>query len=99
MHLQLFRDSWKTVKQICTLTDASYISIILSFFMNHQEHVHRLKGLLDKLPLSGLKLKPSKCDLFFTKLHYLGYVVSQSRIEADPKKIAAIADLPIPNCN
>ena len=51
--------------------------------------------MLEKLALAGLKLKPSNCEIFHTKLHYIGHVVSQRGIEADPKKIAAIVDWPI----
>ena len=34
---------------------------------------------------AGLKLKPSKCELFKKKITYLGHVVSGKGIEVDPK--------------
>ena len=52
--------------------------------------------MLAKVPLTDLKLKLSKCKLYYTNLHCLGHVVSQSGIEADLKKIAAIINWHIP---
>ena len=52
--------------------------------------------MFEKLALAGLKLKPSKCELFHIKVHYLGHAVYQSGIESDPKNIGAIADWTIP---
>ena len=44
----------------------------------------------------GLKLQPSKCELFKTSLLYLGHVVSEDGIRTDPKKIGAVLQWPIP---
>ena len=35
---------------------------------------------------AGLKLKPSKCEFFRTRISYLGHVVSKDGIETDPKR-------------
>ena len=43
-----------------------------------------------------LKLKPSKCELFWQELTYLGHVVSKQGIQTDPKKVEAIHKWPIP---
>ena len=44
----------------------------------------------------GLKLKPSKCELFRQELSYLGHVVSKDDIQTDPKKVEAIHKWPMP---
>ena len=44
----------------------------------------------------GLKLKPSKCELFKTSLLYLGHIVSEDGIRTDPKKIKDILQWPVP---
>ena len=62
--------------------------MILSFFQTSS-------GTLPEIERSFWKA--GKGVLFHTKLHYLGHVVSQSGIEADPRLIAAIADWLIPN--
>ena len=43
-----------------------------------------------------MKLKPSKCEFFKRRIHYLGYIVSENGIETDPKKIEAIVSWPGP---
>ena len=45
----------------------------------------------------GLKLKPSKCEFFKTKVNYLGHVVSHTGVETDPDKISALASWPEPD--
>ena len=46
---------------------------------------------------AGLKLKPSKCEFFKKRIHYLGHIVSNKGIETDPKKIEAIVNWPGPH--
>ena len=43
-----------------------------------------------------MKLKPSKCKLFQRRVAFLGHIVSQDGVEADPSKVAAIVDWPVP---
>ena len=44
----------------------------------------------------GLKLKPSKCEFFRSKITYLGHIVSAAGIETDPKKIEAVKNWTLP---
>ena len=60
------------------------------------ESVDRLKEVLVRFRGAGLKLKPSKCNLFQRKVHYLGHIVSENGIHTDPDKIDAIKDWPTP---
>ena len=43
-----------------------------------------------------MKLKPSKCEFFKSRINYLGHIVSRNGIETDPKKIEAIQKWPRP---
>ena len=43
-----------------------------------------------------LKLKPSKCKFFKSKITYLGRIVSVVGIETDPRKIKAVKDWTVP---
>ena len=52
--------------------------------------------MFEKLDKAGLKLKPSKCELFRQELIYLGHVVSENSIQTDPRKVEAICKWPVP---
>ena len=54
----------------------------------------RLEAVFERLAAAGLKLKPSKCELFQTSLKYLGHIVSEKGIATDPTKIEAIRNWP-----
>ena len=56
------------------------------------EHIERLRGVLQKLRNAGLKVKPTKCEFFKDRISYLGHIVSKDGVETDPKKIQVIMD-------
>ena len=45
---------------------------------------------------AGLKLKPSKCEFFKSRITYLGHIVSAAGIETNPKKIEAVKNWTLP---
>ena len=61
-----------------------------------EQHLERLNAVFQRLKTANLKLKPSKCRLFQTKVKFLGSVVSADGIESDPDKLKAISDWPVP---
>ena len=65
-----------------------------NFFTNSSRTYSRLRGILKKLWVAGLKLKPSKCEFIQSQISYLGHIVSEEGIETDPKKLSAIHDWP-----
>ena len=48
-----------------------YLDDIIVFSRTPEEHLHRLKAVFSKLRAAGLKLKPTKCDLFKQQISYL----------------------------
>ena len=74
-----------------------FLDDILVFSQNFEEHLERLEAVFSRLKQHGLKLKPSKCEFFKTKVNYLGYVVSHSGVEIDPDKISALTSWPEPD--
>ena len=74
-----------------------FLDDLLVFSQNFEEHLERLETVFSSLKQHGLKLKPSKCSFFKTKVNYLGHVFSHSRDETDPDIISALASSPEPD--
>ena len=72
------------------------MEITLHGLARHKEHLENLKEVLEHLSQAGLKLKPKKCHLMQHKVIYLGYVVTEAGISADPGKVKAVRDFLVP---
>ncbi len=59
----------------------------------HQLYTHHM---LHKLKQNDLYLKPEKCEFEKEQMDYLGVIVSNSKLQMDPKKLKGIADWPTP---
>ena len=70
-----------------------YLDDIVIFSKDPASH---LKAVFQKLEEAGLKLKPSKCELFWRQLAYLGHVISAKGVATDEGKIEAIRNWPTP---
>ena len=73
-----------------------YLDDILCFGRDFEDTLERLKLVLDHLDSAGLRMKASKCNLFQTKLPFLGHVVSEEGISTDPEKVRKIKEWPTP---
>ncbi|XP_056854530.1 uncharacterized protein LOC130503980 [Raphanus sativus] len=63
---------------------------------NHLAHLKECFAILNKY---GMKLNPAKCTFGVSSGEFLGYIVTQRGIEANPKQISAVLNLPSPrNC-
>lgn len=61
------------------------------------EELHsRLILILNRFVSYGLLLNASKCRFFIKSGVFLGFLVSENGIAADPEKVAAIRDRPLP---
>ena len=73
-----------------------YLDDIVIFSKDPASHLERLEAVFQKLEEAGLKLKPSKCELFQQQLAYIGHVISVQGIATDEGKIEAIKNWPTP---
>ena len=48
-----------------------YLDDIIIFSKTPEEHLHQLRLVFQKISEAGLKLKPSKCEFFRTRLEYI----------------------------
>lgn len=69
---------------------------ILVYSANMEEHVQHLKIVLALVRKHTLFAKRSKCVFGRNSVEYLGHIISNGQVSADPKKLQAIAEWPIP---
>ena len=72
-----------------------YIDDILVLGRNFEEHLQNLRKVFDRLQEANLWLKPTKCHLACREVEYMGYIVSEKGIAADPRKIEAVQTFPV----
>jgi transposase InsO family protein len=76
---------------VCQMDD------ILVFGTTQREHDGYLKKVLDRLLESGLTLNPDKCEFNRREVKFLGHIIDQSGIKADPAKTKAIVEFAAPS--
>jgi hypothetical protein len=67
-----------------------FLDDILIYSKSEDEHEKHLRMVFQVLRKHKLYAKLSKCIFYQKKIHYLGHIISATRIEVDPKKIEAI---------
>ena len=68
-----------------------YLDDVIVFSEMPEEHLQRMRLVFDHLQEHGLKLKPSKCDVFKSKINYLAHHVSQKGVLPSKKNLESIA--------
>jgi len=74
----------------------SYFDDIFIHGTTLQECRENLIACLQRLQDHNLHVNRSKCQLFQTKIAYLGYIIEGKQICKDPRKVKAIVDAPRP---
>ena len=74
-----------------------YLDDVIVFSQTEEEHLERMHVVFDFLHEHGLKLKPSKCDVFKTEINYLAHYVSKKGVLPSKKNLEAIAECPSPD--
>ena len=68
-----------------------YLDDMIVFSETPEEHLQRMRVVFDRLQEHGLKLKPSKCEVFKPKINYLAHHVSQKGVLPSKKNLESIA--------
>ena len=68
----------------------AYLDDIVVLSTNFEDHMQSLIRVFTRFKQYNLKLKPSKCQLFQTKVKFLGKVVSNNEISVNPDSIEAV---------
>ena len=74
----------------------TYIDDLMVFSTTLEEHISKLTKLFERLDAAGLTLNPAKCNLMADNIPFLGHVVDKHGVRPDPKKVAAIEAIQLP---
>ena len=70
-----------------------YLDDVIVYSKTEEEHLVRLRAVLERFMEHSLKLKPSKCNFFHTKISYLGHKVSATGMEPSTEGLKGIAKI------
>ena len=73
-----------------------YLDDCIIFSKTPEEHIKRLQQVFQRFRETNLKINPTKPAFFQTKFQFLGHVVSKNGLEADPEKVKAVENFPVP---
>ena len=74
-----------------------YLDDVIVFSDTPDKHLRRMRVVFDRLREHGLKLKPSKCEVFKLEINYLAHHVSQKGVLPSKKNLESIAQCPPPD--
>ena len=74
-----------------------YLDDVIVFSEMPEEHLWRMHVVFGRIREHGLKLKPSKCDVFKSEINYLAHHVSQKGVLPLKKNLESIAQCPPPD--
>ena len=72
------------------------IDDILVYGDTHEQHDRRLEAVSKGIEDNGVTLNIEKCKFAKNKIQFLGHLISEGAIEADPSKVEAITQMEAP---
>ena len=87
----------KTFRPLLGKTMEVYIDDMLVKSKEHRDHVKHVQEAFKLLRTYGKKLNPSKCTFGVSAGRFLGFMVTQRGIEANPAQLKAILESPAPD--
>ena len=79
-----------------TRISLAYLDDVIVYSRHHFQHLRDLRGVFERLRVAGLKLKPSKCQLFRDEVLYLGHVVNAAGVSPAPAKLRVLSTWQVP---
>ena len=82
----------KHIGKICHV----YMDDIVVWSQSLEEHDKHVRIILQTLQEAGLYINKNKTNLFCEEIAFLGHIISQTGIQADPSKVEKIINWPVP---
>ena len=73
-----------------------YLDDCILFSKTLEEHIKRLQKAFQRFRETNLKVNQTKCAFLQNKVQFLGHVISKNGLEADPEKLEAVQNFPVP---
>jgi transposase InsO family protein/predicted aspartyl protease len=73
-----------------------YLDDIAVFATTFEQHIERLRAVMERIRDAGLKFNPDKCRLMQRTIEFLGYVIGANGVAPDPGKVKAVVEWPTP---
>ena len=73
-----------------------FLDDVISFSSSFDQHVCDLRSILTRIRDAGLKLKPSKSQLFCSEVSFLGHVISEKGVLPNPDNVQKLRDWAVP---
>jgi hypothetical protein len=84
------------LRQYLDIFVVCYLDDILIFSDNEEEHKEHVHKVLQALQDANLLVEPEKSHFHVKEVDFLGHTITPGEIRMDRKKIAAVADWPLP---
>ena len=75
-----------------------YIDDMIVKSLLAEQHLDHLRQAFEVLQKYNMKLNPTKCSFGVASGKFLGYMVTQRGIEANPDQIQSVMNIPYPTC-
>ena len=76
-----------------------HLDDVVIFTAMQEEHLNRLRAVLEQFRAHGLKLKPSKCSFFQQEIEYIGHQLLKDGIWSSKGNLRAIVEFVIDGCH
>ncbi|KAI3370806.1 hypothetical protein L3Q82_007124 [Scortum barcoo] len=73
-----------------------YLDDILIYSRNLPDHQLHVRQVLQRLLENRLFVKKEKCEFHASQVDFLGFIIKEGCVQADPAKVRAVAEWPIP---
>ena len=87
-------------REMDKLFEGISVEVIVDDFLIHGKHQkeidQKLRMVLDRSRVVGLKLNPGKLKLRVSEVSYVGHLLASEGLKPDPEKIRAIKEMPAP---